>query len=73
MLRFLAVIVNDQLNSEFWPVKTSSNANTSIYPKGKKGTTDRAAKPPKRRFHGNRFLNKEEDVIGQSSTAKKIS
>ena len=44
------------------------------YPKGEKSTSDRAAKPRKRKFHGNRFSHdKGDEELNMSTSTKKLS
>ncbi|KYN24381.1 hypothetical protein ALC57_04018 [Trachymyrmex cornetzi] len=44
------------------------------YPKGTKSTSHRTSKPHKRKFHGNRFTNNEnDDELDTSSSARKLS
>ena len=44
------------------------------YPKRTKSSSDRTAKPPKRRFHGNQFLSKPDDeACNTSSSARKLA
>lgn len=44
------------------------------YPKGTKSTSERASKPRKRKFHGNRFVKTtDNEELDTSSSAKKLS
>jgi len=46
----------------------------SSYPKGDKSSSDRSAKPRKRRFHGNRFTSEPDNAeCNTSSSAKKLA
>lgn len=44
----------------------------SSYPKSAKDDLDRASRPKKRRFQGNRFTNKNREPVGQSASARKL-
>ena len=43
------------------------------YPKKSKDDNTRASKPPKRKFHGNQYTRKEDEPVGESASARKLS